>query len=100
MQQQKWFDTIDEFYDRRGGRYSGESDFGVHWHDSGRSWPRYRVSVVRDTGDIYAIDQAHGKVELLGTVPPRPDPYAAAEEQLDGWSNVEVFDLDWVRRRV
>jgi hypothetical protein len=92
------FDSIDAFYDARGGRFSGESDFGVHWCD-GRTWPRYRVSVVKDTGDVYAIRHTNGVVELLGNVG-REDAYDCAEEILDGWEDPEVIQLDWARERL
>ncbi len=53
--------TIEAFYDERGGRYSGESDFGNHnWANPTRErvspFDKWRVSVVEDTGDVYAFD--------------------------------------------
>jgi hypothetical protein len=90
--------SIDSFYDMRGGRFSGESDFGVHWRD-GKQWPRYRVSVVRDTGDVYAINHQTGAVELLGNVGAE-DTYAIAEKVLHGWATVTPLELDWVRARL
>ena len=108
--------SIDSFYDMRGGRWSGESDFGVHWRD-GKQWPRYRVSVVRDTGDVYAVNQQTGAVELLGNVKPEPvrdggdggpyssgqapvDVYDVAELLLAGWAQPEIHELAWVRERL
>lgn len=61
------FDGMLEFFDARGGQLSPESDFGVHWaFDERTAFPRWRVSVVHDTGDVYAIQQSSAaRVELL-----------------------------------
>lgn len=62
------FPSIESFYALRGGARSGESDCGVWWTGP-RPFPRYRVSVVHDTGDVYAIDEIiSGVVELLATL--------------------------------
>ena len=65
--------TLQAFYDERGGEQSGEADFGVHhWtnpnHSSATGFDRWRVSVVADTGDVYATDRLGGEVMLLGTL--------------------------------
>ena len=65
--------NIQAFYDKRGGERSGEADFGVHhWanpnHNRATAFDRWRVSVVADTGDVYAIDRLGGEVMLLGTL--------------------------------
>ena len=86
------FDSIEVFYDARGGRYSGESGFGVFNRDdlgvrlrqrlessgSGLVFiphgePNYRVSYVHDTGDFYAVEgrfETTAQVALLGSVGP------------------------------
>ncbi len=106
------FATIHDFYTARGGERSGESDFGAWWTD-GREprprGPRYRVSVVHYTGDVYAVNHWTGEVELLGSVGPTdcPDgmdhdadcPYALVEASLKGWAE-ERRDLDWARERL
>ena len=65
-----WFD-LQAFYDKRGGEHSGEADFGVHnWanpnHNRATAFDRCQVSVVADTGDVYAIDRLGGELLLLG----------------------------------
>ena len=92
------FESIAAFYEMRGGEWSGESDFGVHWTD-GRDWPRHRVSVVEETGDVYAINSSTGEVELLGNVG-HMDAYRHAENVLFGWSDPEITELDWARGRL
>ena len=84
------FDSIEVFYDARGGRYSGESGYGVFNRDdlgvrlrqrlessgSGLVFiphgePNYRVSYVHDTGDFYAVEgrfETTAQVALLGSV--------------------------------
>lgn len=95
----KAYKSIDEFYDERGGRFSGENDFGVHWRDGGSV--RYRVSAVHETGDVYATSGS--LTLLLGTVPTHdrglthnPEfggacrggcAYTEAERRLDGWAD-------------
>ena len=64
--------SIDQFYDQRGGRRSGEIDYGV-WHRNDLDWylpADYpcRVSVVDTTGDVYAIAELSGHIALLGTL--------------------------------
>ena len=63
--------NIQAFYDERGGERSGEADFGVHnWanpnHNRATAFDRWRVSVVADTCDVYAIDRLGGELLLLG----------------------------------
>ena len=102
---------IHDFYAARGGALSGESDFGAWWTDGPPRGPRYRVSAVHDTGDIYAVNQWTGEVELLGHVEPGECPggvrhdlyagcaYTLAEARLKGWAD-EARDLAWVRERL
>jgi hypothetical protein len=103
--------TLDGFYLADARRpFSGEADFGVHWHDGGRDWPRWRVSYIQATGEVYAVRQYGsplGPVRVLGVI--RPDPvlpgpgrnglyYRTLDAILDGWADPEVsgFDLAWV----
>lgn len=94
----KQYASVDAFYEDRGGLFSGESDYGV-WNcdDSGlfsgrvdtdieaeateldgeevfvvraSRNSRMRVSVVDDTGDVYAVQHGigEGRVVLLGNL--------------------------------
>lgn len=98
----RW-DSIEAFYaadDRR--RLSGEADYGVHWRQDPRQpWPTWRVSYIRDTGEVYAAAPG-GPVELLGTVPPDDQPhyYATLDAILEGWPDAHRQGLDWVRGRL
>lgn len=94
----KLFNSIDDFYNSNGGRLSGECDMGVwHWDDRGyfaipqgmeppsnmqsgsigsesvylysaTANDRVRVSVVAETGDVYACRLTRGTILLLGNV--------------------------------
>lgn len=128
----KWYPSIDAFYEDRGGRFSGESDFGVWNYDdcglfSGRVDPdieteaaelggeevfvvrasrnsRMTVSVVDDTGDVYAVQHGigEGRVVLLGNLGVKSPPgrqrknisdigptYELAERVFAGWAMSE-----------
>lgn len=97
---------------------SGEVDFGVHWKDDGGGV--YRVSWVRDTGEVYAVRIGRGigprglhrpsfvepraawgpeGVVILGVVPSRE----RLEEALEGWADrcmTGRASLDWALERV
>jgi hypothetical protein len=110
------FGSLEAFYDRRGGARSGELDFGVHWTGLLR-WPAYRVSVVHETGDVYAHDP-RGPVTVLARLEalraPVHDssgrgicagfgcPYLEAERILRGWADWCGRDssLSWIRQRL
>lgn len=118
------FASIDEFYTTRGGKYSGESDFGVHWYEAHDATPvprgllgtsgiqaRFRVSVVHDTGDIYAIKFWDNTVELLGTIPTHCDApdfrshpaecaYEITDKLFEGWAQDGAKPLSWIRERI
>ena len=71
------YPSLEQFYDWRGGRHSGEADYGwFNWDDAITPDPgesqahqgRLRVVLVHDTGDLYAVDNiGQGPVLLLGT---------------------------------
>ena len=71
------YPSLDQFYDWRGGRHSGEADYGeFNWDDAIKPDPResqahqgrLQVALVHDTGDLYAVDNSgQGPVLLLGT---------------------------------
>ena len=67
------FENVETFYaadERR--RFSPEWDYGVWWRSTiEHRWPRWRVSWVVETGDLYAVRLAGFEVVLLlGNVPP------------------------------
>lgn len=83
------FPSVDAFYDddeRR--RHSPEWDYGVWWRATAdERWPRWRVSWVCETGDLYATRCAgRGIVLRLGNVPPLGAyPYGLGSEAWGAW---------------
>ena len=61
------FKNVEDFYsDNSARRYSPEAGYGVHWKLAG--WPNsWRVSYVRDTGEVYAVQQGPQRGGLLPT---------------------------------
>ncbi len=117
MTTQTRYPSIDAFYADRGGERSGESDFGCWWTARGglSRGPFFRVSVVHETGDLYAINLTTGEVELLGSWGADPNctgrlglrhteacAYSVADRVLDGWAYREKsgMSLAWVRERI
>lgn len=107
------FHNVNLFYIARGGHDSGECDFGVWWYDEGHpKGPFYRVSVVHDTGDVYARNAWDESVELLGTFEPNcVDPrvamhhsptcaYEQAERCFEGWADGGSKPLSWIIERL
>lgn len=102
--------NIEEFYavdPRR--RSSGESDYGVWWTERNTRWPRYRVSYIQATGEVYAValDAKMSKVEVLARVAPdsiKPgDVYTRTLNSiLNGWAEECGLpdSLAWIRRRL
>jgi hypothetical protein len=107
--------SVEAFYNadpRR--RHSGEADYGVHWRFP--PWrERWRVSYVRETGEIYAAchnrtpDGSNGPVLILGAVPPDPVTdelrevyYRTLESILEGWPEActKGEGLAWIRDRL
>jgi hypothetical protein len=107
--------TRSAFYALEARKLSLELDFGVWW-THGRSWPKYRVSLVEDTGELIAVRQASAPLleiyyvlavldspprEVADMAPFRLAVRAHADELLDGWAGDEAGNhLDWVLRRV
>jgi len=86
------YDSLREFYreaDPRLREFSGEVDYGVHWTDpllpgQVAGHPRWRVSWIENSGEVYAVAaQRFGPVRLYGAVPGRE----AAEVFLAGWAH-------------
>ena len=61
------FKNVEDFYsDNSARRYSPEAGYGVHWKLEG--WPNsWRVSYVRDTGEVYAVQQGPQRGGVLPT---------------------------------
>lgn len=103
------FESEAAFYAARGGELSRESDYGVWWTDD-VPFPRYRVSYVKDTGDVYAVNQSTRVVEVLGTVEPiecldtdfNVDWDAPLDAVLEGWTDAcgPTGGLEWLRDRL
>ena len=114
--------NIQAFYDERGGERSGEADFGVHhWtnhnHNRATALDRWRVSVVADTGDVYAIDRLGGELLLLGALVSteadqpqagnshrvaHPAIYSVANRVFEGWTEGDGAgrNLGWFTDRI
>lgn len=106
--------NIEDFYNARPielRRGSGEADYGVHWHCP--PWPhRWRVSYVRTTGEIYAVQQGNqdGPVLVLGVLPPDPVAdernqtyYRTLDRVLEGWPeacNKDQNGISWILNRL
>ena len=117
-----FYPTLAAFYDDEPTRWrSEEADYGVHWRLPG--WEhKWRVSYVRDTGEIYAVYQcltvhdeaqralSYGPVFVLGHVEPDPVPegdrrslfHRTLEDILDGWAQRcgTPDGMFWVRDRL
>ena len=112
MRPVKIFTNSEEFYEARGGRWSAEREFGVRnrndldW-DHGRyaTGKDIRVSVVENTGDVYAqggIGNTH-PVALLGAVDveAREDVYQEAEMLLrSSEENAGGLPLSWFMEKL
>ena len=101
----KTYKNIDEFYaENEERRQSGEADYGVWWTEPGHSWPRWRVSYVHNTGELYAVQLTGGKVKVMGVVPPDDDRiyYRTLDRILEGWADVihDLGSLDWVQAKL
>lgn len=80
---------------------SGEVDYGVWWTLSGseREFPRWRLSWIKDTGELYACQPAKDKLIVLGVIPERQE----VEQVLVGWSDSEseiYHNLKALARRI
>ena len=97
--------NIEVFYDENPKRRrSGEADYGVGWRGpDGASWPRWRVSYIQATGEVYAVAlRGSGPVQVLGVVPPDDADiyYKTLDKTLSGWSDEGDRPLSWVRERL
>ncbi|HWF25995.1 MAG TPA: hypothetical protein VG275_11135 [Solirubrobacteraceae bacterium] len=83
--------------------FSPEVDFGVWWRNEGES-QTWRVSWVRDTGEVYAVTAGRPEevLAVLADSAGRPHPREHVDWLLDGWGERcgDPGSLDWVRDRV
>ena len=102
----KIYANIEEFYaENEERRKSGEADYGYWWRSPELDWPRWRVSYIQKTGEIYAIQvKDNGMVKLLGIVPPDDDRiyYQTLDRILEGWADAihNPGSLVWVERKL
>ena len=108
------YPNIEAFYsENEARRRSPESDYGVWWRDADcREF--WRVSYVQATGEVYALNQWTGHLQVLGVVPPDPDErrrdglplgktyYRTLDRVLEGWTEHcgRPGGLAWVRERL
>lgn len=72
---------------------SPEVDFGVWWAEA-RGFPRYRVSWVQGTGELYALNHTTGAVTILAVLPTREE----ADCVLAGWGeHCGPGGMEWLR---
>jgi hypothetical protein len=98
------YPSLDAFYAAGGERraLSLEHDFGVMWRAGRRRRPRYRVSWIEATGELYALALSEFEqlrdVELLGIV----ETHERVEQLLSGWETLPFDEstVDWVRARI
>lgn len=62
------FPSMEAFYSSRGGGPSPEHDLGSWWYAE-HNYGQWRVTWVKDTGDLYAFHFPHGPVVLLAQIP-------------------------------
>jgi hypothetical protein len=98
------YPSLDAFHEAGGERrmLSIEHDFGVMWREGTRKRPRYRLSWIEATGELYSLalsEFEHQRtVELLGIVDAREQ----VEQLLTGWETLPYGEstLDWVKQRI
>ena len=85
------YHSLRQFYAGRPDRAGSlESDYGVMWQWGVAQWPRWSVSYIRDTGELYAIRQTPPQpVDVLAVIPPDPGEvyYRTVEAVLDGYAD-------------
>ena len=103
---QAFFRNINEFYERNPSRrHSLEVDYGSHWRLE--PWPnKWRVSYIKNTGEIYAVhlNQGQGPLIMMGEVAPdeetgREDRYYRTLDQvLEGHPEMclKQTSVEWI----
>lgn len=103
---QKTYSSIEEFYaENEARRQSGEADYGCWWTVPRMDWPRWRVTYIQKTGEVYAVQlKDGGLVKVLGMVPPDDDRiyYRTLDHILEGWADAmhKPGSLVWVERKL
>jgi len=101
--------NIKDFYAENPARaFSGEADYGVWWLDGTKTFPRYRVSYIHATGEVYAVNHNTADVQVLGVVKPDDEDgeyngfYVTLDKILDGWPEKcgQPNGLQWVKERL
>lgn len=102
----KTYASIEEFYaENEERRRSGEADYGVWWTAPGLSWPKWRVSYIQKTGEVYAVQMKEGGLaRILGIVPPDDGHiyYRTLDRILEGWADAihQPGSLIWVEGKL
>ena len=66
---------------------SGEIDYGVWWGLYDRKFPFWRVSWIRNTGELYAVSPATDEYIILG----RYETEAEVERRMEGWAESRMI---------
>lgn len=96
-----YFISKEEFYDKnkQGQKRlkSPEWDYGVHWRGD-KTFPRFRLSWVMDTGEIILVSQDE-KYAIIGHSTPKGE--EEIEKRMQGWADIcgEKNSLDWAINR-
>ena len=89
----QWIEDGAAWCDQEGRRRSGEVDFGSRWQVAdGPEWPLYRVSWIRDTGELYAIEErleGRRRLCVLGIITDRE----TVERLMDGWTEPDFHHI-------
>lgn len=72
-----------EWIEEETRRRSGELDFGVWWRVGEQDYPRWRVSWIDDTGELYAREAGTDRYVILGTYETEEE----VEHRMDGWAS-------------
>jgi hypothetical protein len=90
--------NLQDFYNENPDRNdSQEIDFGVWWLDGNKPFPRYRVSYIVETSEVYALNLVTRDVQVLGICDPKD-----IRDVLSGWEKEcgQPYGLQWVRDRL
>ena len=102
------YPTLEDYYAADIRRRKGEEcDYGAHWRLDNWTY-RWRVSYVRDTGEIYAVHRGNtlGPVFAIGIIPPDPVHdggrslwYSTLDSILEGWAKqcTRPNSLRWIK---
>lgn len=80
----------EEWISQEARRRSGELDFGAWWKVEGQEHPRWRVSWIDDTGELYARERGTDRYIILGVYETEEE----AERRMDGWASGQFGGKD------